>query len=232
MIRRATCLRFVLVIGMAGLFGFQALNLPQALGEEQGAGSSDTADADWRATSTELRQVQERLQELGFDPGLADGLMGRRTKAALQAYQRSIDASADGKLTIELYKQLTAQPDLAAPSAGQGLDGSALEGTCIPTIEGSWQFEDELGSKFALTLHQGGSVADTPYPKHWRWQATAGDIEINYDNGMGTTVTRVGRLADGVMLGDAKDSHGRVWAWKAVRTLLQPASETDTCDAP
>lgn len=105
-----------------------------------------------------------------------------------------------------------------------------MEGNCIQTIEGSWQFEDELGSKFALTLQQDGSVAETPYPRHWRWQATADDVEIMYDNGMGTTVTRVGRLTDGVLLGNAKDSHGRAWVWKAVRAPIQPASAGDTCE--
>jgi peptidoglycan hydrolase-like protein with peptidoglycan-binding domain len=231
MIRTATRLRFILLIGVAGVLGwFQPLNLPSALGDQhQGAGSSETANTNWHATAAELRQVQERLQQLGFDAGPADGLMGQRTKAALQAYQRSIDASADGKLTNELYQRLTAQPDLAVPSAQQGPAGS-VEGTCSAAIEGSWQFEDDLGSKFALTLRQDGSVADTPYPRHWRWQATEDDVEITYDNGMGTTVTRVGRLTSGVMLGDATDSHGRAWAWKAVRTSLQPASDQDTCE--
>lgn len=219
--RRATRLRFALLIGMAGFCGWlQPILLPSALGD------------DWRATAAELRQVQEQLRELGFEPGPADGVMGRRTKTALQAYQRSIELPADGKLTFELYQQLTAQPDIAAPAAEQGLTGSAADSTCAPGIEGSWQFEDELGSRFALTLREGGSVADTSYPRHWRWQVASNDIEITYDNGMGTTVTRVGRLTDGVLLGNAKDSRGRAWVWRAVRSPLQPETGTGACQTP
>jgi hypothetical protein len=232
--RRGARLRFILLIVIAGLLiSFQLLTAPNTSGDEhQSVAPSGGADVNWHATMDELRQVQERLEELGFDPGPADGYMGQRTKAALHAYQRSIAAIADGRLTFDLYQRLTAEPEVGSPSQQQSLGAAAVESNCVPIIEGSWQFEDELGSKFTLTLHQDGSVADTPYPRHWRWKAAAGVVEITYDNGMGTSVTRFGRLADGVMLGDAKDSHGRAWVWKAVRVPLQPASDQGTCEAP
>src|SRR6185436_6185028 len=36
----------------------------------------------------DVRQLQERLLELGFDVGRADGILGRRTAAALASFQR------------------------------------------------------------------------------------------------------------------------------------------------
>ena len=35
--------------------------------------------------------VQEALQELGFDPGTADGAWGRRTRKALNEYRATLD---------------------------------------------------------------------------------------------------------------------------------------------
>ena len=39
---------------------------------------------------SEIRIVQTRLKESGFDPGPIDGLAGKRTLAALNAYRQSI----------------------------------------------------------------------------------------------------------------------------------------------
>ena len=36
--------------------------------------------------STHVREVQEALQQSGYDPGPIDGIMGPRTKAALRKY--------------------------------------------------------------------------------------------------------------------------------------------------
>ena len=44
------------------------------------------------------RQLQLGLQAAGFDPGLADGLFGPRTRAAIRSWQASRDAPASGYL--------------------------------------------------------------------------------------------------------------------------------------
>ncbi|MBK5937259.1 lytic murein transglycosylase [Halorhodospira halophila] len=44
----------------------------------------------------ELRQIQEVLNELGFDAGPVDGLLGPQTRAALRAYQQDRGLPADG----------------------------------------------------------------------------------------------------------------------------------------
>lgn len=44
-------------------------------------------------TVDEVRQIQMRLREAGFDPGPADGVAGARTKAALERYQAGCDKS-------------------------------------------------------------------------------------------------------------------------------------------
>lgn len=44
----------------------------------------------------EVTQIQQRLAELGYDPGAADGIYGTRTQNAVIAFQRDQGLDADG----------------------------------------------------------------------------------------------------------------------------------------
>lgn len=44
----------------------------------------------------DVRELQERLLEMGYDLGRADGILGRRTAAALARFQREVGLVADG----------------------------------------------------------------------------------------------------------------------------------------
>src|SRR6185369_1739939 len=44
----------------------------------------------------DVRQLQERLLELGYDLGRADGILGRRTATALASFQREVGLVPDG----------------------------------------------------------------------------------------------------------------------------------------
>lgn len=53
--------------------------------------------------------LQQRLQELGFDPGRADGIFGARTERALREFQRNLGLTADGTcgpLTLKALDRL------------------------------------------------------------------------------------------------------------------------------
>ena len=56
----------------------------------------------------QLRQLQEALNERGFDAGTPDGVMGPATRAGLRRFQQSIGAVADGYPTVELLNRLLA----------------------------------------------------------------------------------------------------------------------------
>jgi peptidoglycan hydrolase-like protein with peptidoglycan-binding domain len=48
------------------------------------------------AVGPEVKQLQKRLQQLGFNPGPIDGVFGTGTKAAVVAFQKSKGLYADG----------------------------------------------------------------------------------------------------------------------------------------
>ena len=70
---------------------------------------------------SERRLVQVGLSSLGFDPGPADGLIGRRTRGAIGRLQSSRGLSATGFLDAELAKEL-----LLAADAVTKLDDAAF----------------------------------------------------------------------------------------------------------
>lgn len=76
--------------------------------------------AAWRGTSKQSRVkgkyppkpdklvlgIQKRLTELGYKPGPADGLLGRKTAEAIKAFQRNKRIFVDGKTSKELLIKL------------------------------------------------------------------------------------------------------------------------------
>jgi peptidoglycan hydrolase-like protein with peptidoglycan-binding domain len=68
--------------------------------------------------AVEVRAVQHELSRLGFDPGPADGLVGRRTRAAIMAFQDAAKLQRSGAVTPELLAALRAEPT-PAPAATQ-----------------------------------------------------------------------------------------------------------------
>lgn len=58
-----------------------------------------------------LRQAQQRLGQLGYDPGTADGIYGPRTRQALEAFQRDRNLPVSGGLdpaTVRALERATA----------------------------------------------------------------------------------------------------------------------------
>ncbi len=53
-----------------------------------------------------IKQLQTKLNELGFDVGKPDGVIGSNSRAGLQAYQRSVGLIADGYPSDETFKRI------------------------------------------------------------------------------------------------------------------------------
>ena len=73
---------------------------------------------DERALSRSERiAFQGDLQKLGFDPGTPDGVLGRKSRAALRQYQKSKSILADGFATAALLAMLDADAAQKSPQA-------------------------------------------------------------------------------------------------------------------
>ena len=76
------------------------------------AGGGATVEA---APDPMVEAVQRALVERGFDPGKVDGAMGRRTRGALRAFQRSVGLPDTGEIGHATVTAL----GLEAPGAGE-----------------------------------------------------------------------------------------------------------------
>lgn len=63
-----------------------------------------------------IKDVQAMLEELGYEPGPADGVMGRRTSSAIRTYQLHSDLAIDGQATSSLRKALAMDLGYETPS--------------------------------------------------------------------------------------------------------------------
>lgn len=59
-------------------------------------------------TRAEIREAQQLLAKLNFDPGPADGLMGKRTAEAIELFQKFAGLEATGEVTRSLLEELRA----------------------------------------------------------------------------------------------------------------------------
>ena len=73
-------------------------------GSSSGMGSSSMRGRS--SGQTDVRAVQEALKGKGFDPGPVDGVMGRKTQAALRSFQQSSSLSATGRLDAQTAQHL------------------------------------------------------------------------------------------------------------------------------
>lgn len=125
------------------MLGFTLAVLPASTGQAQSlldqlkkAGRAITAPitGDHRAarrggppgaeTRAERREIQARLNELGFDAGTPDGIFGPQTREAMRGYQQSIGEEPTGSLTEAQIDRLLGRADTAA--AAEGGTGEAM----------------------------------------------------------------------------------------------------------
>ncbi len=73
---------------------------------------ADPKDATLVTDSTLIKEMQERLFELNYEPGQADGRLGSLTVQAVRDLQTDINLPSDGLLTLGLVKRLRAAGSL------------------------------------------------------------------------------------------------------------------------
>ncbi|RUA17180.1 MAG: hypothetical protein DSY55_02555, partial [Clostridia bacterium] len=68
-----------------------------------------------REETPPVKKIQAYLSKLGYDPGPADGVMGRKTNNAIQQFQRNLNLPVDGKPSQSLLEILEDRVKNIAP---------------------------------------------------------------------------------------------------------------------
>ncbi|TXH39945.1 MAG: peptidoglycan-binding protein [Burkholderiaceae bacterium] len=68
------------------------------------------------APDATVQAIQRKLNELGYDAGSADGLMGTKTSSAILAFQRDSGLSPDGRASADLLAKLNSAATSIATS--------------------------------------------------------------------------------------------------------------------
>jgi hypothetical protein len=105
---------------------------------------------DTQPLATGMPQVQQRLTELGYDPGPADGTLGPRTRAAIQTFQRARSLGVDGQLSPALQRALGIV-ELQAPRTTE-LDIRDWYNSTRPTLDGTPLPLKQYETSFSLAI--------------------------------------------------------------------------------
>lgn len=107
--------------------------------------------------SQTVRQVQQALRDKGHNPGPIDGMMGPRTQAALQSYQRSENMSGASGMDQRTLDSLGVQASSGSPGSGSTRgsgDSGSSAGGASGTTGGSG------GAKTGAPGGKGGTMGD------------------------------------------------------------------------
>lgn len=103
------------------------------------------------AADETLRAVQQKLNELGYNAGPADGLMGRGTRAAIIAFQQDRGLAATGVADQALLLQLQRAPDHSTATSTTTKSPTSSSPTALATDPAPQQQRSLSGGKPDLT---------------------------------------------------------------------------------
>lgn len=97
--------------------------------EDQSSGDLTPAqiEAALRLTRAQRITIQRQLKAVGYDAGVADGLWGSRTRAAISAWQRGNQGTPTGYVTETQVRLIANQAGTAAAAPDDSASGPALE---------------------------------------------------------------------------------------------------------
>jgi peptidoglycan hydrolase-like protein with peptidoglycan-binding domain len=77
------------------------------------------------STGDVVRQLQQALKDLGYDPGAADGQFGSKTEAAVKSFQRDRDITVDGIVGDITWLNID-EADMSNPTIKKGSTGNPV----------------------------------------------------------------------------------------------------------
>jgi len=128
--------------------------------QSQGAQSAQAMQRDPQM----VRQIQQKLQDQGFDVGQVDGIWGPRTSSALKAFQRQQGMDATGKLSQSTISALgvSMQSDaMSTGHSGQPQTGNAGTAAGATDSMGTGDAQGATGAADSPNRGAGGTGAGT-----------------------------------------------------------------------
>jgi peptidoglycan hydrolase-like protein with peptidoglycan-binding domain len=129
-----------------------------------------------------VRQLQEALYTLGFDPKGIDGIFGANTEKAVKAFQRAVNITVDG-ICGEVTWNFIDEADQSTPTLRSGATGlpvrrlekrCTLAGYTLGPVDGRFDAKTEAGVKtFQRDRHL--QVDGIVGPQTWAAVAALGD---------------------------------------------------------
>lgn len=164
--------------------------------EQQAAPSDDGRMMRYGNSGDDVRALQERLNELGYSCGAADGIFGRKTKAAVVAFQGDHGLSADGIVGPATKAALaSASPRSKEPADASGggltVDGKWGTGTTRALQEALGTPVDGIVSNQRAKYRDDGTLMNCGYGS-WQWSSSGGSAVIK------AMQARIGASADGI----------------------------------
>lgn len=149
--------------------------------DDDDVGTSPVAvEAALRLTRTQRVEIQRQLSDLGFDTGVADGLWGAKTRAAIKSWQRANRQSQTGYLTASQVRLIREQAGSAAPSPGAdneaALEESLLELTRTERVD----LQRRLTRLGYNTLRTDGTFGPGTRRAIAEWQRDEGQAATGY----------------------------------------------------
>ncbi len=84
---------------------FLLLSMPQSFASQANEKPLQIAE---KSKDLSTKEIQQRLQDLGFKPGAIDGVVGKKLEAALRAFQLKAGIQVTGKVDADTMKELIA----------------------------------------------------------------------------------------------------------------------------
>ena len=112
---------------------------PPDEGSPPGTLSAVETEAALRLTRSQRTEIQRQLTAIGYDAGVADGLWGSRTRAAISAWQKANRRAQTGYVTTAQVKLIASQAGSTAPPPVEdnsaALEESLLELTLAERVD-------------------------------------------------------------------------------------------------
>lgn len=108
--------------------------------------------------AADVQRAQQALKEAGHDPGPIDGVMGARTRSALEAYQKAQGLEVSGQLDGATAAKLGGEASQTGPSASPKTGGDTKPNAVDPAQAGKTGANVGEGASYSRSTEKGHSA--------------------------------------------------------------------------